>query len=281
MIGVSPGRWRTVNRAVILSVTALTTPLALFLAPLAIVRVVRTRRADSAVVAWAVAVVIQFAAILVVRPERSVGEAGNPRRILAHYNQRVLYDNFLPRQLANNTLSHLAALGAVLLVTAAFLAWRRGRPSRRCCCCSYRLSDSRSGRIAPSTTGHRRDIGCSPPCASRGRYWLVEEIVRMRRPHGIANSVLPAFVVAVLPLTWMTYWQPVRYRSSGPTWPNALTAASERCRANPSRDINVTISPVAPNARLDRQSSMPRDRRSLIRSCRSIDRRLPGALVTV
>lgn len=56
LAGMSNNRWSSVNRVAIVAVTALTTPLALFLAPIAALRVLRSRprrRPDATVTAWA------------------------------------------------------------------------------------------------------------------------------------------------------------------------------------------------------------------------------------
>ena len=131
LMGVSADRWWSWNRVAIVAVAAITTPLSLFLAPIAVLRVLRRRPrgVDATVVAWAVATAVQLGMILVVRPSR-VKSAGDTS-IITHFNHRVLYANLLPK-FANGTLIAPVAviIVACLVVLAAVLAWRRPRRAK-------------------------------------------------------------------------------------------------------------------------------------------------------
>ena len=130
LTGMSADRWSMVNRVAMVTVTALTTPLALFLAPVAAVRVMRLRprRVDSTTAGWALGTVAQFAMILVGRPARVI--ASGKGLIVTHYYHWVLYENVLPKRLSSSTVTVAplsVIVGVGLVVLACVLAWRGGR----------------------------------------------------------------------------------------------------------------------------------------------------------
>jgi len=86
MMGTSTGWSRSMNRAVIVAVTALSTPLTLVLAPLAGVRIIRSRprRVDATVGAWAIATAVQVAMIAVGHPARNIASSAN-RDLIGEY----------------------------------------------------------------------------------------------------------------------------------------------------------------------------------------------------
>jgi len=56
--------------------------------------------------------------------------------------------------------------------------------------------------------------------------------------------------VLILGLSWVTYWKPDPYRTSGPKWSVALSTAAQRCRKYKLHDVSVKTAPVASGAKL-------------------------------
>ena len=96
-------------------------------------RVLRAKgraRFDPTAIAWAAATAFQFGMILVLQPPGRNSKAGNSKLIVKHFNRRVLYANFLPERFSTSTatIAPLAAIaGVILVLAAAWLAWRRRR----------------------------------------------------------------------------------------------------------------------------------------------------------
>ena len=248
LTGMSTNRWSSVNRVAIVTVTALTTPLALFLAPVAALRVLRSRprHVDATTLAWALATVVQFTMILVGRPPRV--HASGKGLIVTHYNHWVLYGNLLPKRLASSTvtIAPLAAvIGAFLVVLAAVLAWRRPRRATAVLLLLVPAVGFAFWMFAGTRYGLPVRYRVFPAlCVIWSVLVAWEELLRAFRPRLPVDWRLSGIVVLVLVLSWVTYWRPAPHRSSGPAWSVALSTAERRCRNERLSQVAVTISPV-------------------------------------
>ena len=244
LIGTSTTRWSSVNRAAIVAVTALTTPLTVVLAPLAVLRVVRSRprRIDATSASWAIATAVQLGAILVEHPPRNVGSPG--RRIADHFLQQVLYANLLPKQLAQSSVARYAALlGACLVVLAVTFAWTHTRRNTAL----FLLLVPGIGYAFWTFAGTHYGL---PPryrvfpalCVVWALLVASEELVHALKRLPI-DRLIPALMAVLLIVIWGTYWQPAQHRASGRTWSNALSASQTRCRHQRLATVAIAISP--------------------------------------
>jgi hypothetical protein len=249
LTGTSTTRGSTANRCAMLALTGLTTPLALTLAPIAVARVLllrRPRRLDATTVAWGVAIVVQFAMILIGRPGRNVGTPGNKAQIPSYYVHQVLYPNLLPKQLATRGVAPLLVLPIVaLVVAAAWHAWRRGERDRAVLLLLVPLTGFAFWAFVSASSGAAARYVVLPACCFIWSVLLAcEEILRAisrRRP--VAWRAM-SIVLVILLLSWTTYWKPSVLRSSGPRWSAALAFAYQQCQhQSQSSSVAVAISP--------------------------------------
>jgi hypothetical protein len=246
LTGASAEQWRSRNRVAIVAMTALTTPLSLALAPIAVLRVLRRRtfRPDATAVAWVVATAVQLGMILIVRPSR-VKSKGDTS-ILTHFNHRVLYANLLPKS-ANGTVIAPVAIIVVasLVVLAAVLAWRRARRAKAVLVLLVPLVGFAVWTFAGLRYGSPARYQVFPAlCVVWSVLVAWELLVYTLRPRLRIQGRLAGIVVVLLLLSWVSYWRPTTYRRSGPTWSTALSAAERDCRDRQLPKVSVPISPI-------------------------------------
>ena len=252
LTGLSTSRWSSVNRVVIVALTALTTPLAVFLTPFAVLRVWRSRprRFDATVIAFSVAIVGQFAMIAAGHAARSSSPAKG--LIVTHFYHWVVYTNLLPKRIASTTVTFapvLSVIGASLVVLAAVLAWRR--PQRGTAV--LLLLVPAVGFAFWTFAGIRYGLpvryrAFSAYCVVWAVLVASEELLRALRPHVPLDGRHASIFVVILVLGWLTYWQPVPRRASGPAWSVALSTADRKCRSERRSEVAVTISPGGPGS---------------------------------
>jgi hypothetical protein len=257
LTGLSTDLGHAVNRVAIVIVTALTTPLSLLLAPLALLRVLRARgrrRFDPTAIAWAAATALQFGMILVLQPPGRNSKAGNSSLIVKHFNRRVLYENFLPKRFSTSTatIAPIAAIAAALLVlAAAALAWRRRRRTTAVLLLLVPVTGFGFWFFAAVLYGSPARYRVFPAlCVVFALLVGWEELMRgltKRRP---VDWRLAGIIVLILGLSWVTYWKPDPYRTSGPTWAHALATSERRCRKYKLDDVSIKIAPVDSQAKL-------------------------------
>ena len=254
LVGMSTNRWSSVNRVAIVAITALTTPLALLLAPVAALRVLRSRprRPDATVTAWGIATALQIGMILIARPQRNVGLPGNKARIVSYYDHRVLYANLLPKQVASTTIAPIATLiGVCLVLVAAGLAWQRLRRATGLLLLLVPAIGFAFWTYAGINYGSPPRYRVFPAlCVIWSVLVAWEELLRALRPRFRVDWRLAGIVVVLLALSWVTYWRPAPYRASGPAWSTALSSADRRCRIEQMPTVVVRISPVVPGSGL-------------------------------
>jgi hypothetical protein len=257
LTGLSTDLGHTVNRVAILVVTGLTTPLALLLAPVALLRVLRARgrrRFDSTAIAWAVATAFQFGMILVLQPPGRNSKAGNNKLIVKHFNRRVLYENFLPKRFSTSTatIAPIAAIAAVLLIlAAAALAWRRRRRTTAALLLLVPVIGFGFWFFAAILYGSPARYRVFPAlCVVFALLVGWEELMRGLTKKRPVDWRLAGIIVLILGLSWVTYWTPDPYRTSGPTWARALATAERRCRTYKLHDVSIKTAPVDSQAKL-------------------------------
>ncbi len=253
LASMSTGRWSSVNRAAIAAVTALTTPLALFLAPIAAVRVFRRRprRLDATVTAWGIATAVQIGMILITRPRRIPGSPGDKARIVSYYDHRVLYENLLPKQVARTTIAPIATLfGVVLVLLAAGLALRSSRRRTALLLLLIPAIGFAFWTYAAINYGSPARYRVFPGlCVIWSVLVASEELIRALRPRVPVDWRLAGIIVTLLALSWFTYWRPPPHRASGPAWSTALSSAEHRCRIEHVPTVVMRISPVVPGSK--------------------------------
>lgn len=254
LTGRSPTRWSSINRMTMVTVTALTTPLALMLAPIAALRVLRRRprRVDATSAAWAIATSLQLGMILVARPGRAIGAPANRAWILSNYDHEVLYKNLLPKPLASTTVAPITILaGACLVLFAVWLAWRRARRETALLLLLVPALGVGFWTFTALNSGLPPRYRVFPAlCVIWSALIASEEVLRGRRPQRLVDWRLTSIVVVVFALSWATYWRPGSNRSSGPPWSVALSEADRRCRSQLLRTVAVRISPATRRSRV-------------------------------
>ena len=257
LTGLSTDRGHVVNRVAIIVATGITTPLALLLAPFALLRVLRAkgrRRFDATAIAWAVATAFQFGMILVMQPPGRNSKAGNSKLIVKHFDRRVLYENFLPKRFSTSTatIAPLAAICAVILVIAAIvLAWRRRRRSTAILLVLVPVVGFAFWFFAALLYGSPARYRVFPAlCVVFALLVGWEELLRGLTKKRPVDWRLATIIVVIIGLSWTTYWQLDPYRTSGPRWTVALAAAQRHCRKYKLHDVSVKIAPVDSQAQL-------------------------------
>jgi len=245
LMGSGTTRGSEVNRVAIVVVTALSTPLTLLLAPFAALRILarRPRRIDVTAAAWTIATAMQFGAILIEHPPRNVGTPG--KRIVSQYQQQVLYANLLPKQLAHSSAArYLALIGACLVVLAVTSAWRQSRRSTAVFILLVPTIGFGSWTFAGINYGLPPRYRVFPAlCLVWSVLVASNELGRRLRTALPIGRLIPGLATVVLVLTFATYWQPPRHRSSGPTWSSSLATAQHRCRQQGRPSAAIAISP--------------------------------------
>ena len=239
LTGMASGRWRAVNRVALVTLTALTTPLALFLAPVAAVRVLRSRprRVDATTAGWAIGTVVQPAMILIGRPARVIGSGKG--LILTHYDHWVLYGNLLPKRLSTSTVT-VAPLAAVftlgLVVLASVLAWRRRRRSSAVLLIAVPTLGFAFWTFAGIRYGLPVRYRVFPAlCVIWSVLVAWEEFLPGPSARVAVDWRLAGIAGLVLVIGWATFWTPAAHRSSGPKWSATLAVAARECRNRGSR----------------------------------------------
>ena len=257
LTGLATGVGHTVNRIAIVVATALTTPLSLLLAPVALLRVLRAKgraRFDPTAIAWAAATAFQFGLILVLQPPGRNSKAGNSKLIVKHFNRRVLYENFLPERFSTSTatIAPLAAIaGVILVLAAAWLAWRRRRRTTAVLLLLVPATGFGFWFFAAILYGSPARYRVFPAlCVVFALLVGWEEVLRGATSKTPVDWRLATILVVVLGVSWATYWTPDPYRTSGPTWSTALATAQQRCRKYKLHDVSIKIAPVASEAKL-------------------------------
>ena len=204
------------------TVTALTTPLALLLAPVAAVRVMRLRprRVDSTTAAWALGTVAQFAMILVGRPTRVIGSGKG--LIVTHYYHWVLYENVLPKRLSSSTVTVAplsVIVGVGLVVLACVLAWRGGRRASAALLVVVPAVGFAFWTFAGIRYGLPVRYRVFPAlCVIWSVLVAWEELLRAFSPRLPLDGRLACIAGLVLVIGWATFWTPAAHRASGPEW---------------------------------------------------------------
>jgi hypothetical protein len=257
LIGTSPSRGHQVNRVAIVIATAITTPLALLLAPFAFLRVLRARgrrRFDPTAIAWAVGVAFEFGMILLLQPPGRNSKAGNSKLIVKHFDRRVLYENFLPKRFSTSTatIAPLAAIFAVgLVIGAVVLAWKRRRRMTAALLLLVPIIGFAFWFFAAVLYGSPARYRVFPAlCVVFALLVGWEEVMRGLTKQVPVDWRLAGIIVVIISLSWVTYWTPDPYRTSGPTWAHALATAERRCRKYQLHDVSIKIAPVDSEAKL-------------------------------
>jgi hypothetical protein len=252
LLGTSTGRSRSINRAVIVAATALSTPLTLVLAPLAGLRIIRSRprRVDATVGAWAIATGVQLAMIMFGHPARNIASSAN-RDLIGQYGRSVVSANLLPPHLSTGALAPWVTLiSAALVLLGARTAVRRAQGVRALLL------------LLVPATGFVYWVLAGTDYALEDRYrvfpalcvvWAVlvasEELLRSPTTPFTLDWRRASVVACVLALSWSTHWTPTRYRASGPSWSTSLAIARYTCQRQATPDVSIRISPVAPGTR--------------------------------
>jgi hypothetical protein len=236
--------------------TGLTTPIAIFLAPIAALRILwrRPHRVDSIIVAWLLGITIQIAAILIASTRRTIrGEASFEGTIEALLED-VLFTNLAPLGDPTRGSSRVFALGvATLLVCGATLAWRN-RDRRKA---GLIVGVPVTGSVLFLLIGLRfgvnsRYMSIPAWCVIWSLLVSIEVMAtsisrkyELRRGQAVVAS---AFIVALLAMISLRAWAPSSYRSSGPYWRDSVLAAEYFCSFGENDRARIRVAPVAPRS---------------------------------
>jgi hypothetical protein len=251
LMSTSTGRASIVNRTVLLALTGLTTPIALVLAPIAVVRVAlsRPRRLDQPTIALAVATALQLLMIVLGRPTRTKGVPMTASQIAHLYLRSALYPNLLPKRLATgHAPSFLVFVIGCLVVAGVVLAWRNSQRDRAL----FLALVPATGLAFWVYAGARSAVvsGYLPARYTVFPAWCVlwavlvagEEVSRTLWPGRPVSRAMSVVAVLVL-FSWAGYWTPAAFRSSGTDWSTAISNAKYVCQTTRSHTAEVAISP--------------------------------------
>lgn len=262
LVGTSRQRSLRMNGIAMLLLTSLTTPLAVVLAPLAVWRLIRSRRPrpDGETIAWAVGTAVQLIAIAVGNADRPTVTARNAGQLFGDVVQRIIYGNFSPFHMGLRVGPALAAVALILVagvLSAAVVSWQRGARERAFLLiavpCSgillYIVSDIQG--LAVGTQAHRYEM-VPAWCLTWATLVAVESIrphvpLRSRRTRTKVETHVrfaSGTICLLLLIAWIPHWTPDLARRAGPTWQKELDISSRKCATRKSDWAIVGILPI-------------------------------------
>jgi hypothetical protein len=250
---VGGSRLWVVNGSLVVVTSALSSPLAVTLAPLVAVRwwFERRKRPDAVAISWALATLVQIGAVLLAQPARAEGNALSIRRIVTLFGERVAFRTFVPIDGAVRLLTIVVVLSVSAVVCVAVgLAWHARSRQRAVVLVTV-------GFVAGALyvfTGRRLGLDSDLPpryelVPAWSLLWLcmcsLETILDASLPTLEAGRrrLVSGLVVLVVAVAWIGRWQPDPYRLDGPTWADSVSFASARCEDDEHR-VGVVIMPT-------------------------------------
>jgi hypothetical protein len=233
LIGRPASRAEWINGGAILVATGLTTPLLFGLLPFVAYRMVRDRRwLDPLAISWAAGLVVQFAAIGIVRPDDRDRSGEGLRRIIDRFGDSALRENFSPFGIERYVGGILAVLIVAGLLVGAWAAWSKGGRERAGLMLAVPLFGFFFLVASALYSGAPNRYMVLPGlCITWGILAAAESIADLVPASWNVTPTLTAAIAAVAVLiAWLPHWSPSDTRQSGPTWSEAVDAAAEECR---------------------------------------------------
>ena len=236
--------------------TGLTTPIALFLAPIAALRILwrRPHRVDSTIVAWLLGITVQIVAILLASTHRTIRGESSFEGTIDALLEDVLFTNLAPLGDPTMGSSRVLALGvASLLVCGAALAWHNHDRRKA----GLILGVPVAGSVLFLLMGLRfgvnsRYMSIPAWCVIWSLLVSIEALAtsinrkcELRRGQAVVASAL---VAALLAMILLRSWTPSSYRSSGPIWRDSISAAEYFCSFAENDRANLRVAPVRPRS---------------------------------
>jgi hypothetical protein len=238
-----------INGWVVLVVLGLSTPIALALVPFAAWRVARQRpwRLDGLTIAWFAGVLVQFSAIVLVRPQRPPSEGTPGSSIAARYVTDVVAENFFPIDRAARVVGLLIGLALLVTVALAVVAsWRRRDIDRVLVLIAVPVVGFGTYVVSTAGYGARFRYALFPAlCLLWVGLFAVETLTTVRRkPNWATDTVLFGAIATVMLIAWLPQWSASPYQRSGDSWARGLDAAATRCANTVTDEVEIIISPT-------------------------------------
>jgi hypothetical protein len=250
LIGAPAGRVERGNGGAVLVATGLTTPLAVALAPLALVRMMRRRswRPDALVVAWLLGVGAQWMLIAVTQPETEVRTADSVSVLVQRLEVFGVELNLVPVQFERYRGPIFLMVFAGATMAVALLAWRRRERARAVLLLAVPATGIAMMAVVTLAAGSaNRYLVFTALCLTwtvmAGAETLGDSLHRVAPSARLAVATAAG---AVLVVTFAINGESSELRRSGPTWQVALADARARCAEQPNRLVRVQIAPLRP-----------------------------------
>jgi hypothetical protein len=266
LIGEPRSRIETINGALVLLATGLTTPVAALLVPFVALRLFRRRsfRPDPLVLAWLVGVAVQLVAVAVTRPS-GPDRSGEPIDVvLDRLDLAGFRLNLLPNDLGGAggwlvMVAYVVVLGAVV-----WLAWSQRQRQRAVLLAAVPAFGVGTLLVLAWISGPANRYMTVPGLCLVWSVAAAAETIGAALPRSwrVSPTMMSAGVAALLLVTFVARWNPSDLRVSGPTWGESLDRAEQFCRDHPDAAARLQIAPM----REDRPLQW-----SIVLACRDVD----------
>jgi hypothetical protein len=241
---------------VLVIATGLTTPIALFLAPIAALRILwrRPHRIDAAIVAWLLGITVQLVAILIASTRRTIRGESSFEGTIDALLEDVLFTNLAPHGDPTMRSSRVLALGvASLLVCGAAVAWRNHDRRKAALILGIPVAGSVLFLLMGLRFGiNSRYMSIPAWCVIWSILVCIEALATsINRKYEFRRGqalVVTALFAALLAMISLRSWAPSSYRSSGPFWRDSILAAEYFCSFAENDRANLRVAPVGPRS---------------------------------